>query len=67
MQQKVRRYKERVYEVESELEERAVTIATYKEKVLLFMKILFSSNMKLMYFFVRIYLSILSSHCRCYS
>ena len=67
MQQKVRRYKERVYEVESELEDRAVTIATYKGKVLLFMKILCSSNMKLMYFFVRIYLSILSSHCRCYS
>ena len=34
MQQKMKQYKEHVYELENELEERAVTIATYKEKVL---------------------------------
>ena len=36
MQQKVKRYKEHIYEVESELEERERAIATYKEKVLNF-------------------------------
>lgn len=36
MQQKVKRYKEHIYELESELEERGTTIATYKEKVLVF-------------------------------
>ena len=40
MQQKVKRYKEHVHELESELEERGVTIATYKEKVLNFLKML---------------------------
>ena len=34
MQQKVKRYKERIYELESELEKTAATIATLQEKVL---------------------------------
>jgi len=34
MQQKVKRYKEHIHELESELGERGITIATYKEKVL---------------------------------
>ena len=34
MQQKVKRYKERIYELESELEKTAATIATLEEKVL---------------------------------
>ena len=34
MQQKVKRYKERIYELESELEKKAATIATLEEKVL---------------------------------
>ena len=34
MQQKVKRYKEHIYELESELEQRAATIATCEEKVL---------------------------------
>lgn len=34
MQQKVKRYKERIYELESELEKKAATMATLEEKVL---------------------------------
>ena len=34
MQQKVKRYKEHIYELESELEKTAATIATLQEKVL---------------------------------
>ena len=34
MQQKVKRYKEHIYELESELEKTAATIATLEEKVL---------------------------------
>ena len=34
VQQKVKLYKERIYELESELEKKAATIATLEEKVL---------------------------------
>jgi len=33
MQQKVKRYKEHIYELQSELGEREITIATHKEKI----------------------------------